>query len=51
MTNQSKESASKQLRNIKTPPKRWLKILDRKQKSKAAQPVSQKRASGEAVTE
>ena len=30
MTNQSKESAAKQLRNLKTPSKRWLRNLDRK---------------------
>jgi hypothetical protein len=37
MTNQSKESFSKQQRNMRTPPKRWFKIVDKKNKAKAVE--------------
>ncbi len=42
MTNQSKESFSKQQRNMRTPPKRWLKIVDKKNKAKVARAASEK---------
>jgi hypothetical protein len=51
MTNQSKESASKQLRNIKTPPKRWFKILDQKHQARATKPVNQEQAKDGAAKE
>ena len=37
MTNQSKESFSKQQRNLRTPPKRWFKIVDKKNKAQAVE--------------